>query len=77
MEVLSTGLTLGGHASTPHISGGQLDELLEAHFRRQLMQEPSQPYGSNTTHCLRACSQPFLLATQGISAGEFTSPLIK
>jgi len=41
------------------------------------MQEPSQPYGSNTTHCLRACSQPFLLATQGISAGEFTSPLIK
>jgi hypothetical protein len=52
---------------------GQLDELREPHFRRELRQQSrlylSVPaYGSNTVHCLRAYSQRFLLVTQRTTA---------
>jgi hypothetical protein len=48
-----------------YCKGSQLDQHWEPHCRRQLRQEsclthPSQPYGSNTAHCLREWTNTLL-----------------
>jgi hypothetical protein len=55
--------TVGTHFET---RGGQVDELRESQFTRQITQDAclfsSQAYGSNIVHCPPARSQRFLLA---------------